>query len=92
MRGYRLNRRSSGQKDAGEFLERAGEFLLAREAVHNLPLGLCSRAADAPASLRWGRTCGRVAMRMRIYEAEETRHRKAYQAGCAPTRIATARS
>src|SRR3954465_3691105 len=35
-------------KDAGEFLERAGEFLLAREAVHNLPLGLCSRLRTHP--------------------------------------------
>jgi predicted GNAT family acetyltransferase len=35
-------------KDAGEFLERAGKFLLAREAVHNLPLGLCSRLRTHP--------------------------------------------
>jgi uncharacterized protein len=35
-------------KDAGEFLERAGGFLLAREAVHNLPLGLCSRLRTHP--------------------------------------------
>jgi predicted GNAT family acetyltransferase len=35
-------------KDAGEFLERAGAFLLAREAVHNLPLGLCSRLRTHP--------------------------------------------
>src|SRR3954466_12069572 len=35
-------------KDAGEFLERAGEFLLAREAVHNLTLGLCSRLRTHP--------------------------------------------
>jgi predicted GNAT family acetyltransferase len=35
-------------KDADEFLARAGEFLLAREAVHNLPLGLCSRLRTHP--------------------------------------------
>src|SRR6478735_1448343 len=35
-------------KSADEFLERAGEFLRAREAVHNLPLGLCSRLRTHP--------------------------------------------
>jgi hypothetical protein len=35
-------------KDADEFLARAGEFLLAREAVHNLPLGLCSGLRKRP--------------------------------------------
>jgi predicted GNAT family acetyltransferase len=35
-------------KDADEFLARGGEFLLAREAVHNLPLGLCSRLRTHP--------------------------------------------
>jgi predicted GNAT family acetyltransferase len=34
--------------DANAFLERAGEFLFAREAVHNLPLGLCSRLRTHP--------------------------------------------
>jgi hypothetical protein len=35
-------------KDADEFLARAGEFLFAREAVHNLALGLCSRLRTHP--------------------------------------------
>jgi predicted GNAT family acetyltransferase len=35
-------------KDTDEFLARAGEFLLAREAVHNLPLGLCSGLRKRP--------------------------------------------
>jgi uncharacterized protein len=35
-------------KDADEFLALAGEFLLAREAVHNLPLGLCSGLRTRP--------------------------------------------
>ena len=35
-------------KDADGFLARAGEFLLAREAVHNLPLGLCSGLRKRP--------------------------------------------
>jgi uncharacterized protein len=35
-------------KDADEFLARAGEFLLAREAVHSLPLGLCSGLRKRP--------------------------------------------
>jgi len=34
--------------DAAAFLERAGSFLGAREAEHNLLLGLCSRLARAP--------------------------------------------
>jgi uncharacterized protein len=35
-------------KDADEFMARAGEFLLAREAVHNLSLGLSSRLRTHP--------------------------------------------
>ena len=34
--------------DANAFLERAGDFLFAREAVHNLTLGLCSRLRTHP--------------------------------------------
>jgi predicted GNAT family acetyltransferase len=34
--------------DANEFLERAGEFLAAREAEHNLILGLSGRLCDNP--------------------------------------------
>jgi hypothetical protein len=34
--------------DTNAFLERAGEFLFAREAVHNLALGLCSRLRTHP--------------------------------------------
>ena len=35
-------------RDADEFLDRAGEFLAAREAEHNLILGLSGRLRDAP--------------------------------------------
>jgi uncharacterized protein len=33
---------------AGEFLHRAGDFLVAREAAHNLILGLCARLREEP--------------------------------------------
>src|SRR5919197_1626443 len=35
-------------RDADEFLDRAGEFLAAREAEHNLILGLSGRLRDDP--------------------------------------------
>ena len=35
-------------RDPGELLERAGEFLLADEARHNLPLGILAFTRDHP--------------------------------------------